>query len=221
MTESEVGKLLSVALAAYPEKTSGWNEATQRGLARAWTMVLSDYTYQEGSAALQVYLKSDKYNRFPGAGQIATIIDNLKDQADPTDITPSQAWAIVRPAISDSTYHSEEHFNKFPPDVQEAVGSPQQLYAWAQMPSDTIDSVVKSNFCNRDFPTIVKRRKEKERLPKPVKDLIEAMLGESKKPMQEIRQEAQQYIEEQKPMEEADHSDHGFQIAMLEEELHT
>lgn len=214
MTETEVGKLLAVALAAYPQWTSKWNEAMQRGLAKSWTRVLSDYTYQQGSAALDIYMRRDEKNLFPGAGQIATIIDGLKETVSPHSMTPAEAWAIVRPAIRDSTYHSKEHFAEFPEIVQEAVRRPEQLCEWAQLDSNTVDSVVYSNFVNRIFPAVLKRKKDHDRLPSKVQAVVDQILAENEKKI-ETTDKTQSIAE--KHTEAPDRSDHSEQIAMLEE----
>lgn len=173
MTGTEVGMLLAVAEEAYPEKTAFWNDATKLGLAKAWTMALNDYSYEEGSTALRVYLKSDKYNRFPGAGQIANIIEELKESANPEYMTPAEAWAIVRPAIRNGIYGSATEFDKFPAIVKEAIGSPDRLRELALMESTDIDTVEKSNFCNRTFPAVIDRHKEANRRPVDVQAMIE------------------------------------------------
>lgn len=173
MTGTEVAKLLAVAEEAYPEKTAFWNDATKLGLAKAWVIALNDYSYEEGSTALRVYLKSDKYNKFPGAGQIANIIEELKESANPDYMTPAEAWAIVRPAIRNGLYGAEAEFEKFPAIVKEAVGSPDRLRELANMESTDIDSVEKSNFCNRTFPAVINRHKEVSRRPLDVQAMID------------------------------------------------
>lgn len=179
MTKQEVGKLLAVAEGAYPEKTAFWNDATQRNLVTSWNMVLEDYSYEEAGTALKVYLKSDKYNRFPGVGQIVDIIESLKESANPQYMTASQAWAYVRPAISRGTYYSQEEFDKFPDIVKEAVGCPQRLQELAQLPSETVDSVEKSNFCNKVFPAVIAKHKEANRMPADIREMIEKKRTES------------------------------------------
>lgn len=217
MTKQEAAKLIAVAMSAYPDKV--WNEAQQEGLVNAWCMILEDYTYQQGSAGLKIYLKSDKYNKFPGAGQIASIIDDLQEQSDPQEMTATQAWAIVRPAIKDSTYHSRERFAEFPDIVKAVVGDPDRLKEWASLSSEEVDSVVRSNFCNRDFPTLINRRKEEARLPKSIRAEIE------KKRAELAEKQAADKIEtaDSEPLmlddSERDTSDHSEQIENLERSL--
>lgn len=219
MTEAEVGKLLAVAEGAYPEKTAFWNEATQRNLAKSWTLVLSQYTYEQGNAAILVYLKNDKYNRFPGVGQIADIIENLNETVREDYMTASQAWAVVRPAIRDGIYHSKEHFAELPEIIQIALGGADRLKEWAQMPSETIDSVIRSDFCNRMYPVAVKRRQDYERLPIAVRERFDAMHGQiAKKHTEKLEKKKTERIETRQTVE-YDRSDHGEEIEILEKNL--
>ena len=86
-------------------------------------------------------------------------------------LTEQQAWALVSKATRNSAYNSEREFEKLPPEVQRAVGSPEQLKAWAIMDADTVESVVASNFM-RSYKAVAARQKELEQYPQALRDMI-------------------------------------------------
>lgn len=219
MTQQEVAKILSVAEGAYPEKTAFWNDATKLNLLKSWYMVLADYTYEEGSIAMRVYLRNDKYNRFPGVGQLTGIIDELAQSTKTDDLTASAAWNIVRPAIRDGIYHSNEHFAEFPKIIQVALGGPERLKEWAQLPSDTIDSVIRSDFCNRMYPVAVKRRQEHDRLPVDIRVMIEKKRAENGEIEANIKAIEEKPEENSTTSQKHDADDHSEQISNLEKSL--
>ena len=81
-----------------------------------------------------------------------------------------QAWGLVRKAINNSGYHSEEEFAKLPPLVQKAVGTPGQLKQWGMSDIESIETVAQSNFM-RTNRAVAKREDEVSRMPKEIKQL--------------------------------------------------
>ena len=83
-------------------------------------------------------------------------------------MTEQEAWALVAKAIRNGTWGAKEEFEALPPQIQRIVGSPTQLSDWAKMDSDSVHSVVASNF-QRSFRAKVKADKEYAALPSEVK----------------------------------------------------
>lgn len=92
-----------------------------------------------------------------------------------SDSLPSaeEAWAMVRKAVSRSNYYSESEFYKLPEIVQDAVGTHENLRAWAVMEIDEFETVQKSHF-TRSYNGRVERAKSDERLPKSIRSVVEA-----------------------------------------------
>ena len=92
-----------------------------------------------------------------------------------SDSLPSaeEAWAMVRKAVSRSNYYSESEFYKLPEIVQDAVGTHENLRAWAAMEIDEFETVQKSHF-TRNYNGRVERAKSDERLPKSIRSVVEA-----------------------------------------------
>lgn len=84
-----------------------------------------------------------------------------------------EAWMLVSKALRNGYYGAVEEFNKLPPLVQKAVGSPDNLRNWALTDINSIENVVQSNFM-RTYRTVVNRAKEYQKMPKDIKALIES-----------------------------------------------
>ena len=70
---------------------------------------------------------------------------------------------MVRTAASNSTYHAKEEFEKLPPCVQRAVGSPGTLEKWAKTEQTDLETVVQSNFL-RTYATVLAKQKELQKI---------------------------------------------------------
>ena len=57
-----------------------------------------------------------------------------------------EAWSLVRRALRNSGYHAKEEYEKLPPMVRRAVGSPDNLYCWSQMDIVSVENIVQFNF---------------------------------------------------------------------------
>ena len=79
---------------------------------------------------------------------------------------------LVSRALRNGYYGAVEEFNKLPPLVQKAVGSPDNLRNWALTDINSIENVVQSNFM-RTYRTVVNRAKEYQKMPKDIQALIE------------------------------------------------
>ena len=78
---------------------------------------------------------------------------------------------MVSKALRNSTYGSEEEFNKLPPEVQCVVHDPGQLKQWAMSPADEVETVIASNFM-RSFRAKQKVNREYMALPTSVKQFM-------------------------------------------------
>ncbi len=76
----------------------------------------------------------------------------------PDELSEAEAWALVSKAASGSIHGYKADFERLPPTVQKAVGSPEMLHAWGMMNADAFESVVASNF-QRSYRTIVMRER--------------------------------------------------------------
>ena len=85
--------------------------------------------------------------------------------------TEMDAWGMVRRAIGDSAYHASERFEELPEVVKKAVGGPQNLREWSQMDSDTVGSVIQSNFL-RTYRVVRNREREMAQMSPSLRKVI-------------------------------------------------
>ena len=171
MTRDEVKDLLNVMSATYPN----YNPANKTMTVNVWFDVMQDIDGVAAMAALKAYIRSDRSGFAPCPAQI---IGLLQDIATP-QMNENEAWSMVRNAISDGIYHSQERFDKMPEAVQKAVGSPKQIEIWASDPEFN-ESVIQSNFM-RSYRTEVNRSKQMSAIGLDVQTLLQktsqAMIG--------------------------------------------
>lgn len=166
MTKNEVVKLLMTIQTFYPNYQVENKEFT----INAWYSIIGDCDYKPMEKALRAYITTDTSGFAPSIGQL---INKLHEVQSPQELNEMEAWLLVGKALRNGTYGAVEEFNKLPPLVQKAVGSPDNLRNWAQTDSESIENVVQSNFM-RTYRTVVNRAKEYRKMPKDIQALIES-----------------------------------------------
>ena len=165
MTRDETVKIIRIMCDCYPNyKPSNLSETVD-----VWNMMLEEYSYSQISTALKTYVHSDTSGFAPSIGQL---INKLHEVQSPQELNEMEAWLLVGKALRNGTYGAVEEFNKLPPLIQKAVGSPDNLRNWAQTDSESIENVVQSNFM-RTYRIVVNRAKEYQKMPKNIQALIE------------------------------------------------
>ena len=156
-----------------------------------WYGLLEDLSYKQVNIAVQKHMLTE---RFP-----PTIAD-LREKSNEViekqleEMSELEAWSLVRKAIGNSGYHSEEEFQKLPEACKIAVGTASNLREWALMDSDQVATVEQSHFI-RNYRTAVKRLSEEKKIPESLRKLIAA--EREKHSLIERRKQAE--IEEEKP----------------------
>lgn len=163
MTRDEVKNILRVINATYQNfKTENVTETTD-----AWYFFLADYDYNRIAIALKTYVTTQGSGFPPKVDQLIALANKT---AEYSQISEAEAWALVYKALSNSAYHSREEFEKLPPLIQKAVGSPNQLYLWATS-TDFNHGVESSNF-KRQYNDLAKKELEYKMMPVEMKSLI-------------------------------------------------
>lgn len=164
MTKEEVQMLLAMTQAVYPN----YNPPSREAAVNAWLMCLSEYDNNVVMAAFKAYMTTNTSGFAPAPGQLIEILQTL---TQPSELNELEAWSIVRKALRNCGYNSEQEFAKLPTVVQKTVGTPQQLKIWA-CDSEFNENVVSSNFI-KTYRTEVKRATELNKMPENIKKLIE------------------------------------------------
>ena len=166
MTREETKRLLMTIEAIY----SNFKIRDLQVTLDAWHAILSDQEANAIFASLKQYSRTNETGFAPDPGQL---IQGVYKQTRTDTLSASEAWVLVYKALCRSSYYAEEEFNKLPPEVQEAVGSPGQLRAWA-VDENFAEGVASSNF-RRAYEVACARKKEKDLMPEDVKKLFEEM----------------------------------------------
>ena len=199
MTKLEVGKLIAVIAEVYPRFLDGRNiEST----VTIWHKIFAGDAYAEVEAAFFAFVSTDEKGFAPAPGALRALLNKLKQPEGET--TETEAWAMVQKATRNSIYNADKEFAALPEDVQRSVGSPSVLREWAMMDTETLNSVVASNFM-RGYRARAVQVREMQKLPPAVREVFgllgdtfrlpEARIEAPKQPFIEVEEEKPQYIE--------------------------
>lgn len=168
MTKEETTLILAVLKAAYPHSFKGLKYADGVAMLNLWHMQFQGELYPDVEAAVNSLIATRTVGYSPTVGEVKEKLLALRSA---NALGESEAWALVSRACRNGLYGYKEEFAKLPPEVQRAVGMPEQLREWAAMDVDTVQSVVASNFM-RNYRARQAREKEQAMLPESVRQMI-------------------------------------------------
>lgn len=168
MTRDDVIKIMSVLRGAYPHFYRDISKQEAYDTINLWTDMFSNDDASIVAAAVKSLIDGDDKGFPPTIGQVKA---KMRLLVGSDELTEAEAWNLVSKAVKNGLYGAVEEFEKLPPAVKRIVGSPSQLRDWASMDSDTLHSVVASNF-QRSYKVVATREKEIAALPDDVKKLI-------------------------------------------------
>lgn len=168
MTLEETGIIMDILTTAYPRFYSGPDAPDMMKTLTLWAEMFADDDVGLVAAAVKALISNDEKG-FPL--HVGSIKEKLRLITGGDEMTEAEAWGIVAKALRNSTYGSREEFEKFPPVIKRIVGSPAQLREWGMMNSETLHSVISSNF-QRSYKAIAQREREITKLPPDVKALV-------------------------------------------------
>lgn len=171
MTKAEIVEMFAYIKVAFPNSYKNITDEDKKTVYKLWYKHFKDYPNVVVMNAVDSIIASDTSGFAPTVGKIKEMI--LKITAN-NSIDADEAWNMVSSALRNSIYHAEEEFNKLPIEVQAGVGNPNQLREWAQMDSDTVQSVIGSNF-KKGYRGRVEEKKEYEKLPSSAKQMIKQL----------------------------------------------
>ena len=171
MTREETLKIMSVLKAAYPNFYRGMSRDDALAAVNLWNTMFSDEPYSLVSNGVLALIACDTKGFPPSIGQVKEYIHHIHSQ---NEMTESEAWELVRKALSNSSYHAQEEFDKLPPILQRIIGSPTMLKDWSMVDIDDLQTVVQSNFM-RSFRARLQSEKEYQALPSAIKIQIEQL----------------------------------------------
>lgn len=200
MTRDDVIKIMSVLRGAYPHFYRDISKQEAYDTINLWTDMFSRDDASIVSAAVKSLIDGDDKGFPPTIGQVKA---KMRLLVGGDELTEAEAWNLVSKAVKNGLYGAVEEFEKLPPAVKRIVGSPSQLRDWASMDSDTLHSVVASNF-QRSYKVVATREKEIAALPDDVKKLINFAMNkepEALPPAYESHEDTLKRLEESRQRE--------------------
>lgn len=178
MTREDTLDLLSVLKAAYPNFYRDMTRKDADHVISLWTEMFKDEPAELVALAVKAHIATDKKGFPPHIGAIKDAIVKIQQ---PDEMTELEAWGLVQKALRNGYYGAQEEFDKLPPVVQRLVGSPNQLREWSLMDTETISSVVASNF-QRSYKARAAHEREFLALPSEVKQTMTQIAAGMKMP---------------------------------------
>lgn len=173
MTMSQTAEMMAILRAAYPRFYVGMTREDASAALNLWHGFFADDDASLVSDAVKAFIASDTKGFPPVVGQIREKLNVINQAVHGFELTPQNAWGLVKRAMKDSAYHSAERFSELPEVVQEVVGSPSQLHEWAVSNDGVSESVIASNF-QRSFAARAAVHKEIRMMPGDVRARIDA-----------------------------------------------
>lgn len=120
-----------------------------------WFNLLKDIPYDICTMAVQSYMQSEKFPPTPAdIRKYATQIKTPEQE----NMSELEAWSLVRKAVSNGNYGAEKEFEKLPPVIQKALGSPSAIREMASVDLNELETVEKSHFV-RNYRAALDRHK--------------------------------------------------------------
>ncbi len=170
LTTEGVRQILATIAVAFPN----FKPKDQGAVIALWSAMLCGFPKAAVNKAVYTYIMTDDSGFAPTIGQITSLIARPVDREELTEL---EAWSAVSVALKNGIYHAKEEYEKLPPLIQKAVGSPENLHDWAMMPTSEVHSIVQSNFM-RSFRTARTRADERAKIPQVVRKRLDQLCGE-------------------------------------------
>lgn len=168
MNQTETLKIMAVLRGAYPAFYRDMSRKEAESVVALWAEMFAEDDVAIVAAAVKDLIATDDKGFPPHIGAVKAKVRQI---TQPSGMTPQEAWNLVAKAIRNSAYESREEYGKLPKEIQRLVGSPNQLRDWATMNSETVHSVVASNF-QRSFAARQKADNDFKALPRDVQAMI-------------------------------------------------
>lgn len=168
MTRQETGIIMDILSTAYPRFYAGKDAPDPRMTMSLWEEMFADEPVELVAAAVKALIATDDKGFPPHIGAVK---GRIRQITQPMEMTEVEAWGLVSRAVRKLDWLApEKQFNKLPPDIQSAIGSPHTLVEWGKMDEDAFGSVAASNF-QRSYRARRAATREFEALPSDIKSL--------------------------------------------------
>lgn len=164
MTREEFSKIVAAMKAVYTDPKF----LPDTYAIGVWYGFLKDMSNAQCQAAVSRYVATHRF-----APTIADIREAAVDNRQTDNgISVMEAWSLVRTALRNSGYGSQEEFARLPKTAQKAVGSPENLREMSQLDVDQVETVEQSHFI-RAYNAALMQERDDAKIPPATKRLIE------------------------------------------------
>ncbi len=185
MNRTETIQIMAILKIAYPSYYARTSQEDAKNAVALWAEMFADDPAPLVAAAVKALIASDQKGFPPHIGAVKL---KLRQLQTPETMTELEAWRLVRKAIRgasvqlwsrrflpggkiDPRTSAQRNFEELPPVIQQLVGDPEQLAAWADVPEEKIETVVQSNFM-RSYRARAEQLRNYEAIPADLKSLI-------------------------------------------------
>lgn len=168
MDRSETLKIMAVLKAGYPQYYGKQSADDVRAAVQLWQTIFAGDSYEAMNAAVLAYISSDGSGYPPNPGKIKEMLRKVTGSAD---MTPMEAWGLVRKALRNSGYEAGKEYAKLPKEIQAVLGSPSRLRDWCMIDEVTLENFTAPRFM-ASYKEIVEQYREREMLPESVRLFI-------------------------------------------------
>lgn len=186
MTRDDTIKILSILRGAYPQFYRDIEKQEALDTINLWSDMFRYDAAEVVCAAVNALIKADIKGYPPHIGAVK---EKIRFFTEEQAMTEAEAWSIVSKALSNGLYGAQEEFEKLPDRIKRLVGSPNQLREWAMMDTETVYSVVASNF-QRSYRTRLKQDEELRALPPEMKNIAVTLAQKFEIPSTETNEHA-------------------------------
>ena len=190
MNKKETAHVLAIMQTNYPDTFRGKSDDVLQGMVDLWQTCFAEEPVELVMEAVKAHMITSTDRYMPQIGVIKEAIHKL---TTPQQMSEAEAWALVKNALRNGNYGFHEEYEKLPPVVQRCVGTENTIREWAQMDSETLDSVVASNF-QRSYRAISKSEAELAKLPAGMRERMAQLSGGLFKPLGVRGTEARSYL---------------------------
>ena len=170
MTRQETSAIMDILRAAFPAYYRKIDPQEAKAAIALWAEMFAGDDVRDVAVAVKSLIATRVEGYPPTIGAVKEAMYKTHDHG----LSETDAWNLVTKALKNGTYGAKKEFDKLPPECQRVVGSPEQLKIWAQMPPETVESVVGSHF-RRIYRERAQSEKEYSMLPEDVKTAIEGV----------------------------------------------
>lgn len=171
MTPEETTAIMAVIFEAYPRFYIDKTDEEIDTAAALWAEMFADEPATIVAMAVKAFIATDTKGYPPHIGAIKNQIVNI---TNPPRKSALEAWAEVKRALKNSYYCYVEEFARLDADTQRIIGSSLQLKEWSQMSTDTLDSVIGSNF-RESYNAFSNRQRDRAALPPAVSEMVKQL----------------------------------------------